>query len=870
MKFFSAKIVLVLSFHFWQPSPTVHCHQPSTGIISPLLLSHDDKPEEKTRRAIIQFHSLQLRDEINPQEKLIPHLRSKTNLIKKRFITFLSSRQDIKLNASQVEFFWINQSALIEGDTQLFQTLSENPDIAFIGPDRRFELSNSKDTLIETNWGTKSTYGIRQVNAHRVWKEHGLTGKGVKVGILDTGWSSHPELQSKILASKDFISKYPDNQPNDDHGHGSHCMGIIAGGDSSGEAIGVAPGAQFLVAKIFSDLGYTHESIILRAMQWISDPDNNPATDDFPRVVNSSWGHPRGSDKEEKLLWDALISWRKLGIIPIFAAGNEGPENETISSPASFPHVVAVGAANRWRFVHKTSSRGPVRWGGDQFTKPDLIAPGVAIQSIDHNGGYTKKTGTSMAAPFVTGIVALMLQARPLITADRVIKLLQKSSSIGFDEVGSQKYGYGNANAQYALALLFNENQLTLKVNCGNQIAKVVVKPLNLEYETNSNGELVISLPSGKFDLEISAFGHKPETLSLKLGRHDYLKEELTLKPAPLYPIVLDIFSPEEVLIDAEIEIVNSPLKPMQTTDGSLKIDLPKGEFHIIARARGYLPLRDKFKIKKEANLTFHLKHLPSVLIIDDDYANDSIETYKKALSTNELSFISLKKDNEIEKSAMMSFERIIWYTGSSGLGTLNPRDRAFIEDYVNNGGQMLLTGQDIGYEIGQSQFYRHWLGVEFIKDHEETTRVFASNQELNLAPDDNIHYPRSFDVMKIISENTRVFCNYDTGSVAGIELQTGNGKLVYLGFGFEAISGETVRSEFLEHVMKNLEPTMESRMAKIKWAYQNDQFLLSMLIREFKRLPVEDRLASRNWIMQQESKTPFKALLALDLYQED
>ena len=837
-----------------------------------MLSQTDVKNEGKPLSAMIQFHRVNQIQKTESNESLIAALRSNSNLLKQRFMNFLSSKNSLKTRVMKLEFFWINQTALIEGDLALLRELTSNPDVAYIGPDRRFSLVDTRDSDVEMNWGSKSTYGIRQINAHKVWKHFGFDGKGVKVGILDTGWSAHPEFDSKVLVSRDFISKYADNQPNDDHGHGSHCMGIIAGGNSSGEAIGVAPGAKFIVGKIFSDLGYTHESIILRAMQWIADPDGDPGTDDFPRVVNSSWGHPRGSDKEEKLLWDALTTWRKLGIVPIFAAGNKGPANETISSPASFPHAVAVGAANRWRFVHKTSSRGPSKWGGSKFTKPDLIAPGVSILSVDYSGGYTKKTGTSMAAPFVTGIVALMLQARPLITVDRVVTLLQKSASIGYQNAGNQKYGYGNANAQFALAMLINENQLALKINCGDQIATVEISPLDLKYQTNSEGELTISLPHGKFDFNITAFGYKAETLSLKFKRHEVLEEEITLKPAALYPITMEILSPDEIPIDAKIEILGSPLEPMQTKDGWLELDLPKGEFLLAARTRGYLPLREVIKVKKEAHYTYHLKRLPDVLIIDDDYTSDSVETYVKAISKNPLSFISMKKghDTEIEKSSMMSFEKIIWYTGGSGLGTLNPRDRSFIEDYITSGGQMLLTGQDIGFEIGQSEFYKNWLGLEFIQDHAGTNQVLFSDQELDLTEGDNIHYPRSLDVMKILTQSVEVFCTYKNDSIAGIHLQRGNGNLIYLGFGFEAIAGETARARFLQHILKTLQTSMEKRLERIRWAYQNDPLLLRLLIERFERLPFQERQAARNWIMQQQDKAPFKALLASDLYSEN
>ena len=182
----------------------------------------------------------------------------------------------------------------------------------------------------------------------------------------------------------------------------------------------------------------------------------------------------------------------------------------------------------------------------------------------------------------------------------------------------------------------------------------------------------------------------------------------------------------------------------------------------------------------------------------------------------------------------------------------------------------MLLTGQDIGFEIGQSEFYKNWLGLEFIQDHAGTNQVLFSDQELDLTEGDNIHYPRSLDVMKILTQSVEVFCTYKNDSIAGIHLQRGNGNLIYLGFGFEAIAGETARARFLQHILKTLQTSMEKRLERIRWAYQNDPLLLRLLIERFERLPFQERQAARNWIMQQQDKAPFKALLASDLYSEN
>jgi subtilisin family serine protease len=263
------------------------------------------------------------------------------------------------------------------------------------------------------------------------------------VGVLDTGiQGKHPQLGSRVTHFKDFVNHLENSY--DDHGHGTHVAGTIAG-----KEIGFAPQSKLIVGKILSAVGGGQDSTILEAMQWQFDPDGNPATADFPRIVSNSWGAEISEgvhDVEEVLPYQlAIQAWVNGGIIPVFAAGNSGKTPNGV--PGGLPDVISVGAFDKNGEVAEFSSRGPNLWkiGSSIITllKPDVSAPGVQIGSAFPGNKYAVWDGTSMATPHVSGAIVLLLQANPKLTIAEVKQLLLETSEKKMDN----SYGFGIVNA---------------------------------------------------------------------------------------------------------------------------------------------------------------------------------------------------------------------------------------------------------------------------------------------------------------------------------------------------------------------------------------------------------------------------------------
>lgn len=294
-----------------------------------------------------------------------------------------------------------------------------------------------------------AAWNVAAVNAPALWAM-GHTGKGVVVATMDTGADlTHPGLRQKWRGGSNswFDPHGEEPVPFDAVGHGTQALGVVLGG----AGLGVAPDAHWIAVKLYNGSSRARLSDIHAAFQWLMDPDGDPATVDAPDIVNASWalvGRPAGDCMLE--FADDLRSMRQAGIVVVFAAGNDGPHPGSSNSPGNNPGVMAVGAVGRELQVTRSSSRGPSACGGAVF--PRLVAPGVNVRTADlsHNGppAYTSVSGSSMAAPHVTGVLALLAEAFPAASvADLEAALLAGAQALGPTGPDNDS-GYGLVDAR--------------------------------------------------------------------------------------------------------------------------------------------------------------------------------------------------------------------------------------------------------------------------------------------------------------------------------------------------------------------------------------------------------------------------------------
>ncbi|WP_176560212.1 S8 family serine peptidase [Brevibacillus dissolubilis] len=324
----------------------------------------------------------------------------------------------------------------VEVTDREFQQLRFDPDVAYVEADATTEISDepaqsgsqaSLHTQAKPQPQTNdqaTPWGIRAIGADLA-QSHKETDKKVKIAVFDTGIAPHTDLS--VTEAVYFGEKI--RTTTDDNGHGTHVAGTIAALNNNSGVVGAAPEAELYSVKVLDQNGSGSYSQVIEAIDW--------AIDQKIDIISMSFG----GNTYSQALHEAVQVADNHGILLIAAAGNGGQGEETETYPARYPEVLSVGAINQsYKRAYFSST-------GEEL---DLVAPGSTVLSTTMDGGTGTKSGTSMAAPHVAGVAALIWGADKKLTNDDVKKRLIESAT----PLGDQReYGHGLVNAAKALGI---------------------------------------------------------------------------------------------------------------------------------------------------------------------------------------------------------------------------------------------------------------------------------------------------------------------------------------------------------------------------------------------------------------------------------
>lgn len=430
-----------------------------------------------------------------------------------------------------------------------------------------------------------------------------LTGNGMNVGILDTGVDyTHPDLggcfgpNCRVKGGYDFFNN--DADPMDDHYHGTHVAGIVAGSGvftPSGSAnpvsiFGVAPDANIYAFKVLGSAGSGTTSTIIKGIEACGDPNGDGNYSDHLDVCNMSLGGGGNPDDASSTAVDNIT----LGADVLFAvsAGNSGPAASTIGSPGTARRALTVAAAcntGEACSIANFSSRGPVTWVNssgayETIQKPDISAPGVGIcsaklttlSSAGCGDGHTSANGTSMASPHIAGIAAVLRQAHPQYLAGDIKDFITQTA-VPYAGVDVNAQGAGHVDSLAALNFMGLPSQVMqitgfplIFVDNVTQKNQTFTKTINVKNISSSNIVVNPSFPGAQPGFTAT---FSPTSLSISQGASasiviNYnIDHSIVSSPQTLIGTVLLSSNLGDVFLPTNIQVKRRLISDSETVD---------------------------------------------------------------------------------------------------------------------------------------------------------------------------------------------------------------------------------------------------------------------------------------------------------------
>lgn len=460
--------------------------QNSNDLIRVIIVMNEQYDAAKTVNQMRYLNKSQKRDFV------INELKRISNNSQMSIVNELQQGQR-SMSVSDINRHWIVNGITCSMSKDMILDIAGRSDVAYLT--LNYEVSIPDGEVNEPNIfysKGENQWNVVMVNADDVW-ETGVTGNGIIVAVIDSGVNyNHNDIVNNMWDGSsegypkhgyDFVNE--DNDPMDDHSHGTHCAGTVSSYGTNGYQCGIAKDAKIMALKVLGSDGRGYTEWIINAMEF--------GVEHGAHVLSMSLGADGvGGESVYRVAMENVL---ESGVVASVAAGNTGdelydyPVPYNVGAPGNCPSpwrnpdqtlvggrsaTVTVGATTNTDEYSYFSSIGPVTWTEGSYIgsyydypyvanssvnigliKPDVSAPGSSIVSLyyGNNTDYSTKSGTSMATPCVAGIMALMLEANPMLTPVEIDSILEVTAvPLGGYTSKNNYYGAGRVDAQAAVA----------------------------------------------------------------------------------------------------------------------------------------------------------------------------------------------------------------------------------------------------------------------------------------------------------------------------------------------------------------------------------------------------------------------------------
>ncbi|MEU5913534.1 S8 family serine peptidase [Micromonospora sp. NPDC047527] len=514
--------------------------------------------------------------------------------------------------------YWIANAVRVTGDRKLVDEIAKRPEVARIEPTRSYPLRRPTPAAGSRASADGVEWGLTNINAPQVWSDLGDRGEGVVVANIDSGVQyDHPALVGAYRGNVgggavdhdhnwyDPAGVCPSPAPCDNNGHGTHTMGTMVGDDGAGNQIGVAPGARWIAAK-GCEADSCSDASLLAAGQWVLAPTDlngqNPRPDLRPDVVNNSWG----GAGDDPWYQQTIAAWRAAGMFPVFSSGNDGPACGSAGSPGDNADAYAVGSYDVHNAISDFSGRGDAT--DPQSYKPNVAAPGSNVRSSVPGNSYAAFDGTSMAAPHVSGTIALVWSAAPGLKGDIAAteELLDRTArdvdatACGGTAADNNVFGEGRLDAYAAVraaprGTVGRIAGTVTAVAGGDPIAGATVGDGSRSVTTGADGRYALTVPAGEATVTVSAYGYAGQSATVTVTEGSAVTRDFALVASPTVTVSGRVTdgSGHGWPLYARVEVAGRPGGPVFTdpVNGRYSFTVPGGTTYrltVAARHPGY------------------------------------------------------------------------------------------------------------------------------------------------------------------------------------------------------------------------------------------------------------------------------------------
>ena len=755
-----------------------------------------------------------------------------------------------KQGVDYTSFYIVNTILVKSGSLDLAMAIADRKDVSLISANHTYQLDDPIIDQKALNEPNGIEPNISFVNADDVWAL-GITGQGMVVAGNDTGLDeTHPAIKARYRGCVDppnctiydnnynwwdATGTYP-TDPWDGFGHGTHTTGTMMGDDGGANQIGMAPGAQTIHCKNMTDGGSGNDNTFLTCFEWDLAPwdlsHNDPNPDLAPDAINNSWGYWGGGQNQFRT---AINNLQAAGVLVEVSAGNEGSSCSSLRSPGDYQEVLTTGSVNHASTYPGTitgfSSRGPSSLDGNYF--PDIMAPGENIRSSVPGGGYEGGwSGTSMAGPHATGLIALMWSAAPALRGqvEQTIEIIhetavpltgQGGSNCGgdYNEGPNNDWGDGTIDAlaavQMAIVVGGDSGQLNGTVTdagSGDPIEDVDIHAVNDEgyswdFETDPTGFYSMTVATGSFTVTASIYGYLTQTATdVEVVTDTITTQDFELEAAPTYTVSGHLYDAvTHDPLQGTVQFTDAPVPPADTDpNGFYSLTVADGLWTMLAQADLHTSQTVQVEVHDDITQDFYLDPLPCILLVDDDQDGPDVQTsYTSALDNLGIDYNLWNVSTQGDPGAadLAGYGQVMWFTGYPWSNTFTSANETAVGTYLDAGGNFFFSSQDYLYEFGLTPFGINYLHIlSFTSDVGQAT-VTGQNVFSGLGPY-SLNYPfTNYSDIVNPSAQAQLAFSGDEGNAA-VSYDGENFNTVFFGYPFEAIPQLADRSDVMQRVV--------------------------------------------------------------------